>query len=204
MPPPIKILFYVSSVKLQYKTDPPLRDSFFLGSSRSSSLLLLQILCVCHCIFIVLIVVFNILKGMILLSLSLYFFYFCYFNYDYFLFKGMIVASFSNNEDDLSLGADHEETPASTCDVASSSTVSQRRGSVPSQQSQFTRKYQAQWKDGLSMLVCLGLSFFFTYNIIYEQLMNILLILFNFRFINIKVARIITLAFKSSMEILLF
>jgi hypothetical protein len=77
MPPPKKILFYVpsviSSVKLQYKTDPPLRGSFFLDSSHSSSLLLLQILCVSHCIFIILIVVFNILKCMILLSLSLYF-----------------------------------------------------------------------------------------------------------------------------------
>jgi len=72
-----KILFYVPSVilsvKLQYKTDPPSAVHFFLDSSHSSSLLLLQILCVSHCIFIILIVVFNILKGMILLSLSLYF-----------------------------------------------------------------------------------------------------------------------------------
>jgi hypothetical protein len=54
------------------------------------------------------------------------------------------------------------------------------------------------------MSVCLGFSFFYTYNIIYEQLINILLILFNFRFTNIEVARTITSLFKSSMEILLF
>jgi hypothetical protein len=54
------------------------------------------------------------------------------------------------------------------------------------------------------MSVCLGFSFFYTYKIIYEQLINILLILFNFRFTNIKVAQTITSAFKSSMEILLF
>jgi len=37
MPPPKKILFYfpsvIPSVNLQYKTDPPLRGSFFRGSS---------------------------------------------------------------------------------------------------------------------------------------------------------------------------
>jgi hypothetical protein len=82
MPPPKKILFYVPSVilsvTLQYKTHPPSVVHFFSNPSHSSSLLLMQILCVSHCIFIVLIVVFNILKGMILLSLSLYFctFYF--------------------------------------------------------------------------------------------------------------------------------
>jgi hypothetical protein len=54
------------------------------------------------------------------------------------------------------------------------------------------------------MSVCLGFSFFYTYNIIYEQLINILLILFNFRFTNIEAARIITSVFKSSMEIPLF
>ena len=75
---------------------------------------------------------------------------------------------------------------------------------MPSQRGQFTRKYQAQWKDDLSISVCLGFSFFYTYNIIYEQLINILLILFNFRFTNIEAARTITLAFKSSMEFLLF
>ena len=46
--------------------------------------------------------------------------------------------------------------------------------------------------------------FFFTYNIICEQLINISLILFIFRFTNIEVARVITSVFKSSMEILLF
>ena len=72
-----------------------------------------------------------------------------------------IAASSSSSEDDLSLGADHKEAPAPTCDAASSSAVSQRRGGVLSQRSQFTRKYQAQWKDDLSMSVCLGFSFFF-------------------------------------------
>jgi hypothetical protein len=92
-----------------------------------------------------------------------------------------VAASSSSSEDHLSLSADHEEAPAPTCDAASSSAVSQ--------QGQFTRKYQAQWKDDLSMSVCLGFSFFFyTYNIIYEQLINILLILFNFRFTNIEAA----------------
>jgi hypothetical protein len=67
--------------------------------------------------------------------------------------------SFSN-EDDLSLGADQEEAYAPTCDAASSSAVSQR--------GQFIRKYQAHWKNDLSMLVCLCFSFFiYTYNIIY-------------------------------------
>jgi hypothetical protein len=46
--------------------------------------------------------------------------------------------------------------------------------------------------------------FFFTYNAICEQLINILLILFIFKFTNIKVTRVITSAFKSSMKILLF
>jgi hypothetical protein len=41
----------------------------------------------------------------------------------------------------LSLGGDQEEAPALTRDVASSSAVSQRRGCVPSQRGQFTRKY---------------------------------------------------------------
>ena len=48
------------------------------------------------------------------------------------------------------------------------------------------------------------LFFFFTYNAICEQLINILLILFIFKFTNIKVTRVITSAFKSSMKILLF
>jgi len=55
----------------------------------------------------------------------------------------MVAASSSSSEDDLSLGADHKETPTPTCDAASSSAVSQRRGGVPSQQGQFTCKYQA-------------------------------------------------------------
>jgi hypothetical protein len=49
------------------------------------------------------------------------------------------------------LGVDHGETSASTCDAASSSVVSQRKGDMPSQRGQFTRKYQAQWNDDFSM-----------------------------------------------------
>jgi hypothetical protein len=62
-----------------------------------------------------------------------------------------VVASSSSSEKDISLSADHGDASAPTCDAASSSTVSQRRGSVPSQWGQFTRKYQTQWKDDLSM-----------------------------------------------------
>jgi hypothetical protein len=45
---------------------------------------------------------------------------------------------------------------------------------------------------------------FFYYNIICEQLINISLILFIFRFTNIEAARVIISTFKSSMEIPLF
>jgi len=115
-----------------------------------------------------------------------------------------VATSSFSSEEDVSLGADHGEESVPICDATFSSAVSQHRGGVPSQRGQFTRKYQAQWKDDLSMSVCLGFSFFYTYNIIYEQLINILLILFNFRFTNIKAARTITSAFKSSIEIPLF
>jgi hypothetical protein len=56
----------------------------------------------------------------------------------------MVAASSFNSEEDVSLGADHSEESALICDATSSSVVSQRRGDVPSQRSQFTRKYQAQ------------------------------------------------------------
>jgi hypothetical protein len=62
-----------------------------------------------------------------------------------------VASSFSSSEEDISLGADHDDASAQPCDAASSSAVSQRRSSVPSQQGQFTCKYQAQWKDDLSM-----------------------------------------------------
>jgi hypothetical protein len=62
-----------------------------------------------------------------------------------------IAASSSSREEDVSLGADHGEASSQTCDAASSSVVSQRRSGVPSQQGQFTRKYQEQCKDDLSM-----------------------------------------------------
>jgi hypothetical protein len=61
----------------------------------------------------------------------------------------MVAASSSSSEDDMSLGVDQEEAPAPTRNVASSSAVSQHRGGVPSQQ--FTCKYEAYWKDNLSM-----------------------------------------------------
>jgi len=64
--------------------------------------------------------------------------------------KTVATSSFSS-EEDVSLGADHGEESTPTCDAASSSTVSQRKSGVTSQRGQFTRKYQAQWKDDLSM-----------------------------------------------------
>ncbi|KAL9391866.1 hypothetical protein Peur_015786 [Populus x canadensis] len=88
-----------------------------------------------------------------------------------------VAASSSSSEDDISLGASQEEAPtppAPSTDAASSSGTSQRRGGVPSQRNQFTRNYEAQWKDDLSM------------------------------FTNIEAARVISSAFKSSMEIPLF
>jgi hypothetical protein len=63
----------------------------------------------------------------------------------------MVAASSSSSEDDMSLGADQEEAPSPTCNAASSSVVSQRKDGVPSQRNQFTRKYEAHWKDDLSM-----------------------------------------------------
>jgi hypothetical protein len=66
----------------------------------------------------------------------------------------MVAASSSSSEDDVSLGASQEEAPtppAPLTDAASSSLGSQHRGGVPSQRNQFTHKYEAQWKDDLSM-----------------------------------------------------
>ena len=65
-----------------------------------------------------------------------------------------VESSSSSSDDDVSLGASQEEAPtplASSADAASSSDVSHRRRSVPSKQNQFTRQYEAQWKDDLSM-----------------------------------------------------
>jgi len=72
----------------------------------------------------------------------------------------MVAASSSTSKEDVSLGVDHGEAAVPTSDVASSSAVWQCRGGMPSQRGQFTRKYQVQWKDDLSMSVCLGFSFF--------------------------------------------
>jgi len=66
----------------------------------------------------------------------------------------MVAANSSSSEDDISLSASQEEAPtppAPSTNTASSSTSSQRKGGVPSQWNQFTRKYEAQWKDDLSM-----------------------------------------------------
>ena len=63
----------------------------------------------------------------------------------------MVATSSSSSEDDMSLGANQEETPTPSPDAASSSAVSQRKGGVRSQRNEFTRKYEAQWKDDLSM-----------------------------------------------------
>jgi len=43
----------------------------------------------------------------------------------------MVAASSSSNEEDVSLGADHDEEFTPTCDAASSSVVSQSKGGVP-------------------------------------------------------------------------
>jgi len=58
-----------------------------------------------------------------------------------------VASSSSSSDDDISLGASQEEAPtplASSTDTASFSATSQRRGGVPSQRNQFTRKYEAQ------------------------------------------------------------
>jgi hypothetical protein len=62
-----------------------------------------------------------------------------------------VAANSSSSEDDMSLGANQEEAHAPPTDATSSSTVSQCISGVPSQRSQFTHKYEAQWKDDLSM-----------------------------------------------------
>jgi hypothetical protein len=65
-----------------------------------------------------------------------------------------VAASSSSSDDDISLGASQEEAPtppAPSTDAASSRATSQRRGEVPSQQNQFSRKYEAPWKNDLSM-----------------------------------------------------
>ena len=66
----------------------------------------------------------------------------------------MVATISSSSEDDISLGASQEEAPSPpipSTDATSSSASSQHKRSVPSQRNQFTRKYEAQWKDDLSM-----------------------------------------------------
>ena len=43
-----------------------------------------------------------------------------------------VAASSSSSEENIFLGVDHGEASASTCDAASSSAVSERRGGMPS------------------------------------------------------------------------
>ena len=65
-----------------------------------------------------------------------------------------VESSSSSSDDDVSLGASQEEAPtppAPSIDAASSSDVSHRRRGVPSKRNQFTRQFEAQWKDDLSM-----------------------------------------------------
>ena len=65
-----------------------------------------------------------------------------------------VASSSSSSDEDISLGASQEEAPtplASSVDAGFSSDVSRRRSSVPSQRNRWTRKYEAQWKDDLSM-----------------------------------------------------
>ena len=65
-----------------------------------------------------------------------------------------VESSSSSSDDDVSLGASQEEAPtppAPSTDVAFSSDVSHRRRGVPSKRNQFTRQYEAQWKDDLSI-----------------------------------------------------
>jgi hypothetical protein len=62
-----------------------------------------------------------------------------------------VAANSFSSEDDMSLGANQEKAHAPSTDATSSSAVLQCRGGVPSQRNQFTYKYEAQWKDDLSM-----------------------------------------------------
>ena len=109
----------------------------------------------------------------------------------------MVAAKSCSSEDDISLGANQEEAHApSPVAVSSSAETACLHSGMSSPAS--TRH------SGRTTFQCKFVSIFFNYNIIYEKLINILLIYFIFRFTNIEAARVITLAFKSSMEILLF
>jgi len=62
-----------------------------------------------------------------------------------------VAYSSSSSEEDISLCVDHGDASAPPCDASSFTAVSQRKSGMPSQRGQFTHKYQAQWKDDLSM-----------------------------------------------------
>ena len=65
-----------------------------------------------------------------------------------------VAPSSSSNDEDISLGASQEEAPtplALLVDAGSSSDVSRCISGMPSQRNRWTRKYEAQWKDDLSM-----------------------------------------------------
>ena len=101
--------------------------------------------------------------------------------------KHMVAARSSSSEDDLSLGADQEEAPAPTRDADlpawfhSIEAVCFHSGINSPASTRHIGRMTFQCKF-VSVLV------FFNYNIIYEQLINISLIYFIFRFTNIEAA----------------
>ena len=99
-----------------------------------------------------------------------------------------------------------KETPAPTCDAAFSSTVPQRRSGVPHTRvnSPASTRHIGRMTFQYKFVLLWFWFFCFTYNIICEQLIIILLILFIYEFTNIEATQVITSMFKSSMKILLF
>jgi hypothetical protein len=120
----------------------------------------------------------------------------------------MVAASSSNSDYDLSLGGDQKEAAAPTRDATYSSTEAMCLHSAEAMCLHSRVNSPASTRHiGGTTFQCKFVSvlvFFYTCKIIYEQLINILLFLFIFRFTNIETARVITSAFKSLMEIPLF
>jgi hypothetical protein len=98
-----------------------------------------------------------------------------------------VAASSSSSKDDMSLGSHQEEAPAPSIDlslptlfhIAEAGCLHSGINSPPSTRHNGRRTFQCKF---VSVLV------FFNYNIIYEQLINISLIYFIFRFTNIEAA----------------
>jgi hypothetical protein len=120
----------------------------------------------------------------------------------------MVAASSSSSDYDLSLGGDQKEAAAPTRDATYSSAEAMCLHSAEAMCLHSRVNSPASTRHiGRTTFQCKFVSvlvFFYTCNIIYEQLINILLFLFIFRFTNIETARVITSAFKSLMEIPLF